>query len=72
MTWINFSFWLVALLVWGVVAWAFILWAWNRPDIDPENGSDEDGGISPLDNPSGPEIDWGAWEKMDTREETMV
>jgi hypothetical protein len=68
MTAISISFYVLTGLMWSMVAWAIVTWRREPPEVD----EDDDGGIPPVDEPSGPEIDWGRWAEMETREEMMV
>lgn len=71
MNWINFSFWLYALLAWGLVGWT-IAALLSRPEPEPEDSNDDDGGIPPLDDPNGPQIDWAAWDEAQDYNPTHV
>lgn len=62
MNWITLSFLLYALMAWSLVGWTIVAWL-SRPEPGPEDSDDDDGGIPPLDDPSG--LDWGTWDEVE-------
>lgn len=72
MTFVTLSSLGLVLMAWGTVAFSVAALMTSGPPEDTTDDGPYDDGIPPEDDPSGPEIDWGTWYEMDTKEKTMV